>query len=150
MESIDVKDEISATLGVSEIVLDTETPSQLITSLCTTEDASSDASPSVGHYARTLTPEEIETLKKHDSSLVSEFKKNKLELEAAKNWDLFYKRNKTNFYKDRHWTLREFEELSGIEDGTKKVDLIVLGEIRVMIVLVSWRCIFEMYLLGRN
>ena len=83
----------------------------------------------VGHYARTLTSEEIETLKKHDSSLVSEFKRNKLEVEAAKNWDLFYKRNKTNFYKDRHWTLREFEELSGIVDGEKKVDSTIQGDI---------------------
>ena len=85
-------------------------------------------SPVVGHYARSLTTEEIETLKKHDSSLVSDFKRNKLELEAAKNWDLFYKRNKTNFYKDRHWTLREFEELSGIVDGKKKVRSIIMTE----------------------
>jgi len=46
-----------------------------------------------------------------DSVLVSEFKQNKLELEAKKNWDLFYKRNTTKFFKDRHWTTREFEEL---------------------------------------
>jgi len=77
----------------------------------------------IGHYARTLTPDEVETLKKHDLSVISEFEKNKLEHEAAKNWDLFYKRNKTNFYKDRHWTLREFEELSGITDGKKKTIL---------------------------
>uniref|UniRef100_UPI0031B8B38C tRNA N(3)-methylcytidine methyltransferase METTL6 n=1 Tax=Homo sapiens TaxID=9606 RepID=UPI0031B8B38C len=32
-------------------------------------------------------------------------------MEAQKNWDLFYKRNSTNFFKDRHWTTREFEEL---------------------------------------
>ncbi|KAF9428723.1 Methyltransferase-like protein 6 [Podila epigama] len=28
--------------------------------------------------------------------------------EAAKNWDRFYKRNETRFYKDRHWIEREF------------------------------------------
>ncbi|KAF8950115.1 Methyltransferase-like protein 6 [Podila verticillata] len=28
--------------------------------------------------------------------------------EAAKNWDKFYKRNETRFYKDRHWIEREF------------------------------------------
>ena len=36
---------------------------------------------------------------------------NKLEAEAQKNWDLFYKRNETNFFKDRHWTTREFQEI---------------------------------------
>lgn len=33
-------------------------------------------------------------------------------LEAQdKNWEKFYKFNKTNFFKDRHYILREFEEL---------------------------------------
>ena len=36
---------------------------------------------------------------------------NKLEKEAKKNWDLFYKTNKTNFYKDRHYIKYEFNEL---------------------------------------
>lgn len=59
---------------------------------------------------RILSSEEEEKLKK-DQTLVSEFKQQKLEKEAQKNWDLFYKRNSTNFFKDRHWTTREFEEL---------------------------------------
>ncbi|XP_027727952.1 methyltransferase-like protein 6 isoform X2 [Vombatus ursinus] len=46
-----------------------------------------------------------------DGRVVSAFKQAKLEKEAQKNWDLFYKRNSTNFFKDRHWTTREFEEL---------------------------------------
>ncbi|KAK9514398.1 hypothetical protein VZT92_027866 [Zoarces viviparus] len=46
-----------------------------------------------------------------ERALVSDFKLMKLEKEAQKNWDLFYKRNATNFFKDRHWTTREFEEL---------------------------------------
>ncbi|KAG0349201.1 Methyltransferase-like protein 6 [Podila humilis] len=33
---------------------------------------------------------------------------NKYKNEAAKNWDKFYKRNATRFYKDRHWVEREF------------------------------------------
>ncbi|XP_019719311.1 tRNA N(3)-cytidine methyltransferase METTL6 isoform X2 [Hippocampus comes] len=46
-----------------------------------------------------------------EQNLVSAFKQMKLEREAQKNWDLFYKRNATNFFKDRHWTSREFDEL---------------------------------------
>jgi hypothetical protein len=37
---------------------------------------------------------------------------NKLEKEAKKNWDLFYKANKTNFYKDRHYIKYEFAEIA--------------------------------------
>jgi len=36
---------------------------------------------------------------------------NKLEKDAKRNWDLFYKTNKTNFYKDRHYIKYEFVEL---------------------------------------
>ncbi|KAJ1726572.1 hypothetical protein LPJ61_005094 [Coemansia biformis] len=46
-----------------------------------------------------------------DTSVVPEFWQNKYRGEAAKNWDKFYNRNATNFFKDRHWTDREFEEL---------------------------------------
>lgn len=59
---------------------------------------------------RELTLEEKEKLEK-DVKLVTEFKQNKLEKEAQKNWDLFYKRNTTKFFKDRHWTTREFSDL---------------------------------------
>ncbi|KAL9966165.1 hypothetical protein ACROYT_G024203 [Oculina patagonica] len=55
---------------------------------------------------------EDETKKLDDNSkIVSDFKQNKLEKDAQKNWDLFYKRNTTNFFKDRHWTTAEFKEL---------------------------------------
>lgn len=63
-----------------------------------------------GLQTRILSTEEEEKLKR-DQALVSAFKQQKLEKEAQKNWDLFYKRNSTNFFKDRHWTTREFEEL---------------------------------------
>ncbi|XP_009946775.1 PREDICTED: methyltransferase-like protein 6 isoform X2 [Leptosomus discolor] len=68
-----------------------------------------------GHRARILSPEEAERLVK-DQVLVSEFKQLKLEKEAQKNWDLFYKRNSTNFFKDRHWTTREFQELKACRE----------------------------------
>ncbi|XP_056261949.1 tRNA N(3)-methylcytidine methyltransferase METTL6 isoform X1 [Pseudoliparis swirei] len=48
---------------------------------------------------------------REERPLLSDFKLMKLEKDAQKNWDLFYKRNTTNFFKDRHWTGREFEEL---------------------------------------
>ncbi|KAJ1665345.1 hypothetical protein IW140_001486 [Coemansia sp. RSA 1813] len=46
-----------------------------------------------------------------DTSVVPEFWQEKYKNEASKNWDKFYNRNTTNFFKDRHWTDREFEEL---------------------------------------
>lgn len=70
---------------------------------------------SVETTLRSLTKEELEKLK-NDLSLVSDFKQQKLEKEAQKNWDLFYKRNTVNFFKDRHWTTREFEELRGCRE----------------------------------
>ncbi|XP_010216414.1 PREDICTED: methyltransferase-like protein 6 isoform X2 [Tinamus guttatus] len=68
-----------------------------------------------GNSARILSPEEAERLAK-DKVLVTDFKQAKLEKEAQKNWDLFYKRNSTNFFKDRHWTTREFEELKACRE----------------------------------
>lgn len=58
-----------------------------------------------------LTEEERDKLDSQNSRLISDFQANKLELDCRRNWDLFYKRNETNFYKDRNWTTREFEEL---------------------------------------
>ncbi|KAJ9601499.1 hypothetical protein L9F63_000338 [Diploptera punctata] len=58
-----------------------------------------------------LTKEECTKLQLQDSRLVSEFQASKLEIDAKKNWDLFYKRNETRFFKDRRWTTREFKEL---------------------------------------
>lgn len=59
---------------------------------------------------RQLNDEEKAKLQR-DNTVLSDFKQKKLELEAQKNWDLFYKRNTTKFFKDRHWTKREFDEL---------------------------------------
>ncbi len=64
----------------------------------------------LGHPGKHLTEEDLKKLQS-DKLLVSDFKCLKLEKEAKKNWDLFYKRNSTNFFKDRHWTTREFTEL---------------------------------------
>ena len=34
--------------------------------------------------------------------------------ESCKSWNLFYRRNNTHFFKDRHWTLCEFPELNQV------------------------------------
>lgn len=67
--------------------------------------------------SRVLTQEEMDKL--GAEVLVSDFKQIKLEEEAQKNWDLFYKRNTTNFFKDRHWTTREFEELKACREVSR-------------------------------
>ncbi len=71
-----------------------------------------------GLRERDLTEEERQKLES-DKYTVSEFKHNRLELEAKKNWDLFYRRNKAKFFKDRYWTFREFDELNPDFDHAK-------------------------------
>lgn len=68
--------------------------------------------------ARHLTQEDLDRLSS-ERTLVSDFKQMKIEKEAQKNWDLFYKRNTTNFFKDRHWTTREFEELQACREVSR-------------------------------
>lgn len=53
------------------------------------------------HEPPELTENMKNILEKQNSRMVSEFTANKLETQAAKNWDLFYKRNETRFFKDR-------------------------------------------------
>lgn len=65
----------------------------------------------VTRCAKVLTDEEKIRLEEQNKRMVTDFQAQKLELEARKHWDLFYKRNETRFFKDRHWTTREFEEL---------------------------------------
>lgn len=68
---------------------------------------------------KVLTDGERARLEEQNKRMVSEFQARKLETDARKHWDLFYKRNETRFFKDRHWTTREFEELLASEgDGS--------------------------------
>ncbi|GAB9469792.1 hypothetical protein Gpo141_00007059 [Globisporangium polare] len=56
-----------------------------------------------------------------DTSSIPEFWQRKYEHEAAKNWDKFYKRNTTNFYKDRHYLRLVFTDLDvKPEEGVTK------------------------------
>lgn len=74
----------------------------------------------VTRRAKVLTDEEKVRLEEQNKRMVTDFQARKLEQEARKHWDLFYKRNETRFFKDRHWTTREFEELlAGETSGGK-------------------------------
>lgn len=83
------------------------------------EDELSSRVPAAGQTksstGRVLSAEQLRRLA-DEGTLVSDFKQLKLEREAQKNWDLFYKRNSTHFFKDRHWTTREFEELQACRE----------------------------------
>lgn len=65
----------------------------------------------VTNSVKVLTDDEKLRLEEQNKRMVTDFQAKKLEQEARKHWDLFYKRNETRFFKDRHWTTREFEEL---------------------------------------
>ena len=83
-----------------------------------------------------------------DKILVSEFKQMKLEKEAQKNWDLFCKRNTTHFFKDRHWTTQEFEELKlcreVLMDEVAFIDLVIHKQVQA-----SFICRFILSIFSR-
>lgn len=61
---------------------------------------------------RTLNDDEYKCLygeEYQERQQVPAFKQYQYEQNAKKYWDQFYKRNASNFFKDRHWTLREFQ-----------------------------------------
>ncbi|KAJ1921635.1 hypothetical protein IWQ60_006701 [Tieghemiomyces parasiticus] len=65
-----------------------------------------------------------QTLLARDTKQVPDFWLKKYRQEASKNWDKFYKRNQTRFFKDRHWVQREFEEL---QRSGQQVKLLEVG-----------------------
>lgn len=73
-----------------------------------------------------LTAEDKEKLKRQDNRLVTSFQAEKLEIGASKYWDQFYKRNTIKFFKDRHWTTREFYELVEDKNFEKKDKFTIL------------------------
>lgn len=48
----------------------------------------------------------------------NEFRRNKVDRDSRKNWNLFYKRNGNRFFKSRFWVRHEFEELFQEADKT--------------------------------
>lgn len=61
--------------------------------------------------SKTLSADEQRRLDQQDTRLVTAHQAHSLEVDARKHWDLFYKRNETRFFRDRHWTTREFDDL---------------------------------------
>lgn len=59
-----------------------------------------------------MTQEAEEIISNEGQPKLTEMGIKRLEIDARRNWDIFYKQNTTNFYKDRHYLAREFTELS--------------------------------------
>ncbi|CAG4927576.1 unnamed protein product [Colias eurytheme] len=78
------------------------------------------------HRLKDLTDEEKERLELQNSRMIPEAKAAKLEREAKRHWDIFYKRNETKFFRDRHWTTREFQELINF-DPEQRIVFLELG-----------------------
>ncbi|KAJ0405791.1 hypothetical protein P43SY_003641 [Pythium insidiosum] len=62
-----------------------------------------------------------------DTSTIPEFWQDKYEKEAAKSWDKFYKKNSTNFYKDRHYLHIVFPDLDKNDTDPSKKVLLEVG-----------------------
>lgn len=80
-------------------------------------------------WTKELSLEEKAKLEEQNKRMVPEFKANKLEIDAQRHWDLFYKRNETRFFKDRHWTTREFQELLADSQSSELVESRTLLEV---------------------
>lgn len=61
----------------------------------------------------------VEAVISSDPSKPTEFWYNKYEKDARRNWDIFYKHNTTNFFKNRFYIDREFTELQEMETSFK-------------------------------
>lgn len=73
------------------------------------------------HNEIELSENDLVQLKNQESRLVSNFKANQIEKDSRKYWDKFYKRNENRFFKDRHWTTREFAELVSSCDSRRSL-----------------------------
>ncbi|KAF5403938.1 putative ribosome biogenesis protein [Paragonimus heterotremus] len=94
-------------LRISSLELHSENPTVDATCSCTSGD-----DPSVTDLSDLQESSDIQhILDKQIANMVDQFSQVKLIREAGKNWDRFYNRNGTRFFKDRHWTTREFSDL---------------------------------------
>uniref|UniRef100_A0A0K0F9S1 tRNA N(3)-methylcytidine methyltransferase n=1 Tax=Strongyloides venezuelensis TaxID=75913 RepID=A0A0K0F9S1_STRVS len=74
---------------------------------------------------RELTAEDINLLSKQSTCSPS-VSKSALGL-SRKNWDVFYKRNKDNFFKDRHWSRDDLQEACSTLDLTLPLTYLEAG-----------------------
>ena len=58
----------------------------------------------------------VELARVQNEAPMRPFLQQKLEKEAQRNWDLFYKRNVTHFFKDRHWIANAFPQIKAAEN----------------------------------
>lgn len=63
-------------------------------------------------------------LDRQRNTKISDFWHQKYRQDLGKNWNLFYKRNETRFFRDRHWIPQEFPELLSI---VRKLKLFEVG-----------------------
>ncbi|CAH4035185.1 tRNA N(3)-methylcytidine methyltransferase METTL6 isoform X1 [Pieris brassicae] len=78
------------------------------------------------HRLKQLTDDDMKLLESQNTRIIHEAKAAKLDREAKRHWDIFYKRNETKFFRDRHWTTREFQELINF-DSEQQVVFLELG-----------------------
>lgn len=55
-------------------------------------------------------PEKVEEILSRNRRIATPFMLQKCEREAARNWDVFYKKNGDRFFKNKNWTEREFQQ----------------------------------------
>ncbi|CAH2068177.1 unnamed protein product, partial [Iphiclides podalirius] len=70
------------------------------------------------HRLKELTDEEKQRLENQNMRVIPETKAAKLEKDAKRHWDIFYKRNETKFFRDRHWTT-QFVKKNKLYDGDR-------------------------------
>ncbi|CAK1599318.1 unnamed protein product [Parnassius mnemosyne] len=78
------------------------------------------------HRLKELTDAEKQCLESQNMRIIPKLKAAKLEKDAKRHWDIFYKRNETKFFRDRHWTTREFQELINF-DPDERIFYLELG-----------------------
>ncbi|KAM3183499.1 hypothetical protein ACTXT7_010227 [Hymenolepis weldensis] len=97
--------------------------------LASSDDQSSDDTFQLGTIEKLSISEAAQAnLERQLATLCTPFEHSKLQKEAGRNWDRFYNRHGIKFFKDRHWTQREFEDLAQIsKEEAIQVTILEIG-----------------------